>query len=806
MSMIVSLKWCFAYQGGIFVCILLVMPFVFLYDDGSYRQQWNRQNKERNHYDSHNIAKNLRIDDYVSGRWTGSTEMREDEGVGVNSSNFYFSSKREDDVHQLQQQQQNRRTRQSSNKESNHSTMDDDNSSYYSVLKQPRIVGGNLTPIGFYPYYATPVGPFLCGSTVIYEDILITAAHCYNAFRTNNAYVNIGGTLIDGSQSEHIPIESVLKHPNYTAGFEYNDIMLVKLSYPSVAPPIALHYDDDTNMIGRNATVIGFGLTHEQNSTYSKELLQAIVTISSHDVCKEFWGPNLQNSSVLCATGIQIMSNDTLPTPTVTDTCQGDSGGPLLIKRQDKPSKGRMLDSDEYYEQIGIVSFGNGCGHPKAPAVYTKISAYIQWIQASICLLSNNPPSYCTSNQTNKDVLNSTIDLVEEQQHPPSPPRIQHYPKPTRHPTTKATSVVFSASNLPSSLSKRVIGHARVDPSPSTMSDILTPTTLTFPSYINIPTRVDSPLPVKPLVGHARIDTPTTAELTSPPISKPTKVQPTTPSTSSVGHARIDPHLMLIVDSLHPTTKYPYNRIIPTETSSIEDDTPSISAVFGRFDPTHTTDETSNRSTIVPPSLATPFAVPNSSSVSAGRDRWTDSNDVLDAAASDPSTTAIPSKTSIPDPPSSLSAVVARLDPPSLSNSGSRPSLTNMPSRRRRPGDKPPKKRIPSLQNSRNPSFVSATSLFVNNNNDTMFTEGMDGSSTRINNKAESTGYIAGKFTSTSNIGSSKRKRKKGKDMTVATNDVNSMTGNMKSGKKKEAMKRKQPIVYYPYADIDPSP
>jgi secreted trypsin-like serine protease len=54
------------------------------------------------------------------------------------------------------------------------------------------------------------------------------------------------------------------------------------------------------------------------------------------------------------------------------DSCQGDSGGPIHQWLND------------HWEQVGIVSYGTGCALAIHPGVYTRLSFYHDWIQATI--------------------------------------------------------------------------------------------------------------------------------------------------------------------------------------------------------------------------------------------------------------------------------------------------------------------------------------------------------------------------------------------------------------------------------------
>ena len=48
---------------------------------------------------------------------------------------------------------------------------------------------------------------------------------------------------------------------------------------------------------------------------------------------------------------------------------QGDSGGPLLCKVDGK------------VRVTGIISWGDGCGKPKKPGVYVRVTHFRDWIR-----------------------------------------------------------------------------------------------------------------------------------------------------------------------------------------------------------------------------------------------------------------------------------------------------------------------------------------------------------------------------------------------------------------------------------------
>ncbi len=73
-------------------------------------------------------------------------------------------------------------------------------------------------------------------------------------------------------------------------------------------------------------------------------------------VCAEAYGDsNINNDVMICAGEAG------------KDSCQGDSGGPLTWSGK----------------QVGIVSWGYGCGRDGYPGVYTETFAFLDWIDAA---------------------------------------------------------------------------------------------------------------------------------------------------------------------------------------------------------------------------------------------------------------------------------------------------------------------------------------------------------------------------------------------------------------------------------------
>lgn len=247
------------------------------------------------------------------------------------------------------------------------------------------IVGGEPATPGAYPYFGfSKLGRIGCGATLIWPDIVLTAAHCREVFEGRG--LSVGVTTRD--DGEFFEETAILPHPEYNKSLEANDIMLVRLARESTSKQIHWNINSEIPLESSSSTVIGLGLTSQDGAASSK-LLQAVVPIFNTTECQAIYAASDRPiGSSICA-GFVAGG---------VDACQGDSGGPLI----------------QNGIQIGIVTFGDGCAKANIPGVYTRVSAYSSWIVQGICDLSVNPPANCTSLAPTSAPSNGSILLTSE--------------------------------------------------------------------------------------------------------------------------------------------------------------------------------------------------------------------------------------------------------------------------------------------------------------------------------------------------------------------------------------------------------
>jgi Trypsin len=133
-----------------------------------------------------------------------------------------------------------------------------------------RIIGGKPTGVNDYPFFAFPEGSMLCGATLIWNDILVSAAHCGED--TWRGGVWLGGNSLSTRSSTFYSVNASVLHPSYNKKTTVNDIMLIKINGNSSGPFAELNFNRLLPAHGQNMTAIGYGTTSEGGRISTKLL------------------------------------------------------------------------------------------------------------------------------------------------------------------------------------------------------------------------------------------------------------------------------------------------------------------------------------------------------------------------------------------------------------------------------------------------------------------------------------------------------------------------------------------------------
>nr|XP_020144187.1 proproteinase E-like [Microcebus murinus] len=210
-----------------------------------------------------------------------------------------------------------------------------------------------------------------CGGTLIAVDWVMTAGHCISSSLTYRVVLGEYDQSEEEGSEQVIPInnEDIFVHPGWNSNCVScgNDIALIKLSKSAqlgdAVQVATLPPAGDILPNEEPCYITGWGRLYT-NGPLPDKLQQALLPVVDYEHCSQWtwWGFSVRKTMV-CAGG------------DVRSGCNGDSGGPLNCPA-----------TDGTWEVHGVTSFvsARGCNTLKKPTVFTRVSAFIDWIEEEI--------------------------------------------------------------------------------------------------------------------------------------------------------------------------------------------------------------------------------------------------------------------------------------------------------------------------------------------------------------------------------------------------------------------------------------
>ncbi|KAM4700140.1 chymotrypsin-like elastase family member 1 [Discoglossus pictus] len=238
-----------------------------------------------------------------------------------------------------------------------------------------RVVGGSDAAKNAWPwqislqYLSGSSWYHTCGGSLIRTNWVLTAAHCVDRVVSFRVALGDHNLSVNEGTEQVIAVQQIIKHANWNSNSVASgyDVAVLRLasnavlnSYVKLA---ALPADGSVLANNYACTITGWGRTSTGGSLPST-LQQAPLPVVAHATCStsSYWGSTVKTTMV-CAGGNGVQAG-----------CNGDSGGPLNC------AVGGV------YQVHGIASFVSslGCNAYLKPTVFTRVSAYISWINANI--------------------------------------------------------------------------------------------------------------------------------------------------------------------------------------------------------------------------------------------------------------------------------------------------------------------------------------------------------------------------------------------------------------------------------------
>ncbi|WP_286267212.1 trypsin-like serine protease [Thalassotalea atypica] len=220
-----------------------------------------------------------------------------------------------------------------------------------------------------------------CGASFLGGRWVLTASHCVDDANPALLKVNVGEFDLSDGANNASSIKRIYMHPNYDdVSLDY-DIALIELAEEVDSPAVTLASTETTELVEMENSLVtvigwggrtGYGPGEGPTSNFPDILHQVELSLMTNKACKDTFVDSFTNGQG----GIDpetVGITERMICATVAgggkSSCQGDSGGPLVV------------NTNEGWQQVGVVSWGIGCAADGYPGVFARASSFDDWLK-----------------------------------------------------------------------------------------------------------------------------------------------------------------------------------------------------------------------------------------------------------------------------------------------------------------------------------------------------------------------------------------------------------------------------------------
>ncbi|XP_063797649.1 hepatocyte growth factor-like protein [Pseudophryne corroboree] len=230
---------------------------------------------------------------------------------------------------------------------------------YEKPVVKARIVGGSPGNSPWTISLRNRQGDHFCGGSLVKEDWVISTRQCFSSCDADlSGYQAMVGTLFTNPKATD-PDKQSVAISQIMCGPSDSSLVMLKLERPVTLnsrvaliclPPERYIVPDDTQ-----CEIAGWGDT--QGTGHENVLKIAKFRVMNHEDCNVAHKNRVRDSEIC-----------TKPTAVDVGACEGDYGGPLACLTHD------------CYVLEGVIIPARGCGKKNVPAIFTRVSVYVDWI------------------------------------------------------------------------------------------------------------------------------------------------------------------------------------------------------------------------------------------------------------------------------------------------------------------------------------------------------------------------------------------------------------------------------------------